>query len=322
MNGNEKIILDAIKNRPEDIKDLSDFDLSALIDESLDSWDRDLFFDLSKEYKNRNLETESSSTSEEELEEKKQEIENEKEEAEASKDQKIDDLKRQLNEQSDKVSDLEKRLQELHKNLESKEKDNSSLLDKIKEAKRAGDQEEVSRLKKEIEALKAEKKALKDKYTWKLPKYDGKDISKLKTKRIEFNLLSRKNIDGQTVLSGPQLMFRNNVRSRKRLNKTIKAMNTIGNDPKKWVNYIISKASLIQWWKIGSGIKSIKNFFTIRDTNKLDEVFKEHKQKFIENLESKMDSKGMSEEDKKTIESIKNRADYYLAAYKRQFITV
>jgi hypothetical protein len=66
----------------------------------------------------------------------------------------------------------------------------------------------------------------------------------------------------------------------------------------------------------------MKNFFTIRDTNKFDEVFNAHKKQFIDDLESKMSANSMSDTDKKTLTAIKARLDYYQKAYKRQFITV
>ena len=49
-------------------------------------------------------------------------------------------------------------------------------------------------------------------------------------------------------------------------------------------------------------------------------MYNKQKKYFIENLESKMVANSMSENDKKVITAIKNRLDYYQAAYKRQFI--
>lgn len=51
-----------------------------------------------------------------------------------------------------------------------------------------------------------------------------------------------------------------------------------------------------------------------------DEMYNQQKKYFIDDLEAKMAANSMSENDKKVIAAIKNRLDYYQAAYKRQFI--
>lgn len=256
----------------------------------------------------------------------KEELNKAKEEDREQNKKQITNLKQQLMSWNIDEETLKKTLNELIRSFEENEKRNreanSKLLEDIKNAKNSWNEQELKRLRWQIEKLTLEKKALKDKFAGELPKYDSAEISKLKTKRVEFKLAWKMKLDGQTVLTWPQLLLRRNIRSRNRINKTVKNLNSIWNDPKKWVSYIMTKASLSEWWRIWSWYKNMKNFFTIRDTNTFDKIFNEHKKKFIDDLESKMDLNSMSDADKKTIAAIKARLDYYQKAYKRQFIVV
>jgi hypothetical protein len=162
---------------------------------------------------------------------------------------------------------------------------------------------------------------MKDTYFWELPKYNG-EIIPLKTKAIEFKPGVNEIDWNQRVLSMPQLRLRKNIISRHRLNKTIRKLNEIGNNPKAWVNYILTKADFFKWGaKIWTLCKRIWKFFTIRDIDSFDRKFNEQKKIFIDDIESKMQWK-LSEDDKKTLKAIKDRLDYYQKAYKRQFLTV
>ncbi|HOG15048.1 MAG TPA: hypothetical protein PK674_00480 [Candidatus Absconditabacterales bacterium] len=256
----------------------------------------------------------------------KEELNKAKEEDREQNEKQIANLKQQLMSGNIDEETLKKTLNELIRSFEENEKRNreanSKLLEDIKNAKNSGNEQELKRLRGIIKNLALEKKALKDKFAGELPKYDSAEIAKLKTKRVGFKLAGKMKLDGQTVLTGPQLLLRRNIRSRNRINKTVKNLNSIGNDPKKGVNYIMTKASLSEGGRIGSWYKNMKNFFTIRDTNTFDKIFNEHKKKFIDDLESKMDLNSMSDADKKTIAAIKARLDYYQKAYKRQFIVV
>lgn len=256
----------------------------------------------------------------------KEELNKAKEEDREQNEKQIANLKQQLMSWNIDEETLKKTLNELIRSFEENEKRNreanSKLLEDIKNAKNSWNEQELKRLRWIIKNLALEKKALKDKFAGELPEYDSAEIAKLKTKRVEFKLAWKMKLDGQTVLTWPQLLLRNNIRSRHRINKTIEKLNSIWNDPKKWVNYIMTKASLLEWWRMWTWYKNVKNFFTIRDTNTFDKIFNEHKKRFIDDLESKMDLNSMSDADKKTISAIKARLDYYQKAYKRQFIVV
>ena len=256
----------------------------------------------------------------------KEELNKAKEEDREQNEKQIANLKQQLMSWNIDEETLKKTLNELIRSFEENEKRNreanSKLLEDIKNAKNSWNEQELKRLRWIIKNLALEKKALKDKFAGELPKYDSAEIAKLKTKRIGFKFAWKTELDGQTVLTWPQLLLRRNIRSRNRINKTVKNLNSIWNDPKKWVNYIMTKASLLEWWRMWTWYKNVKNFFTIRDTKTFDEVFNKHKKRFIDDLESKMDLNSMSDADKKTISAIKARLDYYQKAYKRQFIVV
>ncbi|HRX63857.1 MAG TPA: hypothetical protein P5060_02000 [Candidatus Absconditabacterales bacterium] len=327
-----KLSLDNIKKNPDQISQLSDEDLKSFFDQEKDTDDYDLISSLSKELGSRKQKEEiqedpelQKKLAEDQLKQEESNAEEQKkmqEESEITKEVELDhveELKKKLEAKEEDNQTLEKWIQDLEKKLDDKNKENSSKLEELKEAQKSGDKQELKRLRGVIKKLALEKKALKDTYAGELPKYDASKIKKLKTRWIGFKLFSKRQIDGQTVISGPQLMFRNNIRSRRRLNKTVKMFNKIGNDPKKAIRYILSKSITGQ---IGMGVKKLNNRFTIRDTDKFDEVFNKQKKKFIENLESKMEKKSMSEVDKKTLQAIKDRIDYYQKAYKRKMITV
>ncbi len=300
------------------------YEVAAIIRDVLKakSWDEQEIIDVSE---NELKDTET-----------KEQFEQEREEYNEESEKKIEELKKQLADFEKRNENLEERNENLEERIKSLEEAikifeenekrnreaNSKLLEDIKKAKNSWNEQELKRLRWIIKNLALEKKALKDKFAGELPKYDSAEIAKLKTKRIGFKLARKMKLDGQTVLTWPQLLLRRNIRSRNRINKTVKNLNSIWNDPKKWVNYIMTKASLSEWWRIWSWYKNMKNFFTIRDTNTFDKIFNEHKKKFIDDLESKMDLNSMSDADKKTIAAIKARLDYYQKAYKRQFIVV
>ncbi len=337
--GSKSLTLEDIKKNPDKIKDLDEKDLKSFLDQANNEEDYDMVITLAQKLKSKKSQTENV---EPDTELKKQLAEDvlKQEQENAKKQQEIDDLKNLENpeEKDKKIEELKnmledseqqkKTLEGLIKNLQESERSNrqknSINLEDIKNAKNSWNKEELKRLRWVIKNLALEKKALKDKFAWELPKYDSKDIAKLKTRWISFKLFPKKSkADGDTIFTlWPQLKFKNNIRSRNRINKTVNKLNEIKNDPKKWVNYIMTKASFSQWWRMWTWFKNMKNFFAIRDTNTFDKVFNEHKKQFIDDLESKMSPNSMSDADKKTITAIKTRLDYYQKAYKRQFITV
>lgn len=252
----------------------------------------------------------------EDLQEKQQQAKKEQEET-------IQELTKKLNNSDLSPEEIEEKLTELTEQMNKSNTAMSDALDALRNSRKSWNKSEVERYHKIIQDLNREKEALKAQLRNSLPpKYDGKTIQKLKTRRLWVKILSRRKIDGVTEYNGPKLIFRNNIRSRNKINKTIKKFNTIGDDPKRWMQYILAKSSMTWWWKLWAGLRRLKNTITIKDTKKFDRVFTKQKKKFIDNLEKKMDANSMSEKDKKTLQAIKKRVDYYYKAYKSSFITI
>lgn len=229
----------------------------------------------------------------------------------------IDELNRANEELRQKVDEQSKQIEAL---LAAKKEGNTEEINKIKEDLRKA-RKDLKDTQEERNKLLKDNKKMKDTYFWELPKYNG-EIIPLKTKAIEFKFGVNEIDWNQRVLSMPQLRLRKNIISRHRLNKTIRKLNEIGNNPKAWVNYILTKADFFKWGaKIWTLCKRIWKFFTIRDIDSFDRKFNEQKKIFIDDIESKMQWK-LSEDDKKTLKAIKDRLDYYQKAYKRQFLTV
>lgn len=204
--------------------------------------------------------------------------------------------------------------------LVAKKGNNVEDIDKIKkELEDKG--EEIKELEKQRDILLENNKKMRDRYFGELPKYNG-DIIPLKTDAVEFKFGVNKIEWNQKVLSMPQLLLRKNIISRHRLNKTIKKLNEIWDNPKEWVNYILTKADFFKWGsRIWTLCKRVWNYFRIRDVDTFDRIFNEQKKIFIDDIEAKMQWQ-MSEDDIKTMKAIRARLDYYQKTYKMKFLTV
>jgi len=212
------------------------YEVAAIIRDVLKakSWDEQEIIDVSE---NELKDTET-----------KEQFEQEREEYNEESEKKIEELKKQLADFEKRNENLEERNENLEERIKSLEEAikifeenekrnreaNSKLLEDIKNAKNSWNEQELKRLRWQIDKLNSENKKLKDEFAGELPKYDSAEIAKLKTKRIGFKLAWKTKLDGQTVLTWPQLLLRRNIRSRNRINKTVKNLNSIWNDPKKW----------------------------------------------------------------------------------------
>lgn len=98
--------------------------------------------------------------------------------------------------------------------------------------------------------------------------------------------------------------------------------NKIGENEQKGLKYFLAKTTLIKGGKIGVGFKKIRNYFSIRNHTQLDIIFEQQKKIFIDDLKDKMNKKGLSDADTKTIKAIEDRLEYYHKKYKRTFVTL
>lgn len=235
--------------------------------------------------------------------------------------------------QNKEITEMKQTIDELRSQLNNRSNDNVITLQNLKKAKTTWDESSVSQLQDEIRKLRAEKKALINKYWWKLPDFWG-EIKELKTNMLEFNFLWKINEWWQTKLRiGPEIAIRRNILSRHRINTIVNKLNDLSKelwDPKnpdakwvkKWVNYILNKSFLLQWWPISSACKATRNILKIRTTAEFDEAFWKQKKIILEDLKAKMGNNTTSTKDDDTIKAVENRFDYYQAAYKRIFIRV
>lgn len=313
------------------IQKIDDYMTSVQNDNSLDEQEKNKIFDNMLDV--RNMREKLDNEKAESIKQQTEAIAEIQDEKEAQKEvdlDKVNELKKLLSEKDEQIiqktetiNSMQNQIDELKKELSEISDKNHDALETLKEAKKSKDQEVIKTQREMILKLIQERKALRDKYAWELPKYEW-NINTLETKRIELKLFASNSVDWQKVLTWPQLRFRQNFRSRKRINTTVRRLNEIWSDPKKWVNFVLTRTfgydPLSISWKVWTGFKNMRKFFKIRDVNAFDEMYNKQKKYFIEDLESKMASNSMSENDKKVIAAIKNRLDYYQAAYKRQFI--
>lgn len=216
-----------------------------------------------------------------------------------------------------------KTLEWLKLNIDELNKKSSENLNKILENKNSWNKEEVEKLKTEIKNLQDQKKRLIEKFNnYKVPDRDKvwDKFPKLKTSWIWFKLLSKRNIDGQTVLSGPQLIFRRNINSRRRLNKTIKMFNKIWNNPERAVRYILAKTKLKHSWALAERAKrwwhdllNSTKFTMAKD--KFEESFNKQKKIFIDDLFKNMEKNSLSSADRSTKVALEKRIDFYQKAF-------
>ncbi|HKL44332.1 MAG TPA: hypothetical protein VJ892_03570 [Candidatus Absconditabacterales bacterium] len=328
-----KISLEDIKKNPNQISQLSYEDLKSFFDQEKDTDDYDLISSLSKELGSRKQKEEIQENPE--LQKKlaedkiKQDQENAKKRQEMSDQRKKNkqeqsdqekDLRSQLFERDKKINSLEEKIKAMKLKLTEITTRNSSNLNDVLEAKKSGNSEKLEELLAENKRLKEEKATMKQEVL----KYPGGNIRTLRTRRITggITLNSSKTEKGRKVeLNMNRLGLVKNLRTRRKLNKTIRKFNDIGSDPKKGVIYIMSKANKRQGGIIRSEFKKIWNTLTIRDKDKFDEIFNKQKKKFIDDLFGNMSGK-LTVRDEKIKESISRRIDYYQKAYKRKMMTV
>ena len=306
------------------IQKIDDYITFVQNDDSLDDQKKNDIYDNLLDV--RNLREELDNKKQSELDEQAKNIEQNEKDKEDQKEadlQQVEELKKLLAEKDEKIDTMQNDIDSLREELRKISDKNHDALETLKDAKKSQDQEVIKTQREMIVKLIQEKRALRDKYAWELPKYEW-NIQTLETKRIELKLFGNDSVDWQKVLTWPQLRFRQNLRSRRRINTTVRRLNEIWSDPKKWVNFVLTRTfgydPLNISWKVWTGFKNMRKFFKIRDVKVFDEMYNQQKKYFIDDLEAKMAANSMSENDKKVIAAIKNRLDYYQAAYKRQFI--
>lgn len=248
------------------------------------------------------------------------------------KDDKINDLMNQLNDTQEEMKSLSSFVKELYEKLDENREQNSKILEEIKENKKNPNvnNDILKWYKILLSKLRQARRDAKKKAKEDIKKYPPDEIATLDNWLLRWGL---SNIWVMSIRKGIGISYNwekisLRSRTRRKLNKTIKKLNDIKDDPKRWVKYIMSKTRKRWGGKIGAWIKRWYNSLTIKDTDKFDKVFNEQKKFFIDDLEEKIKAnyKTKSEyensNDYKSIKAIKNRVEYYQDAYKRKMITV
>lgn len=257
-----------------------------------------------------------------------------KTEEEKTKNAKISALKDLLMDEKDQIElksnseekkEVEYRLGIIAMNTNNKVK-LDEILKKQKDkaaAEKAGNREKVAQLdndlndlRKDIKNICGQKDELYYKYFWE--KYDDKNVDKFSRIVSPFVKTTVK-YEWQDVywVVSP---FKKHQKTRRKLNYVIYWMNKAGKDSEQWIINIMCRC---QWEEVNP--KEIYNWIHARHllrTNpiKFWEIYKEQKTKFIEDFikELQWDKERLSESDKKTIDQIKKRLDWYEEDFNRR----
>lgn len=290
------------------------------------------FTEISTENLEKTLETRFKNQQEENIKAHQNLTNTENQRENKEKDDKINDLMNQLNDTKEGMKSLSSFVKELSEKLNENREQNSKILEEIKETKRNPNvnNDILKWYKILLSKLRQARRDAKKKAKEDFKKYNPDEIATLDNWLLRWGL---SNIWVMSIRKGIGISYNwekisLRSRTRRKLNKTIKKLNDIKDDPKRWVKYIMSKTRKRWSGKIGAWIKRWYNSLIIRDTDKFDKVFNEQKKFFIDDLEEKIKAnyKTKSEyensNDYKSIKAIKNRVEYYQDAYKRKIITV
>lgn len=211
----------------------------------------------------------------------------------------------------------------MNKNNDQKLKD---LLEKKKQkdlALKNNDKEKADQLDEELYQLKKDIKSIcgqKDEIFYKYfgEKYDKNDV-------IKFKRLVSPFVDTKTKYEWQEVYwvmspFRKHRKARRKLNYVIAWMNMAGSNSEKWIINIMCRC---KWQEVNP--KEIYNWIRARHLLRTDpiefwKVYKEQKDKFINDLinELKWDKDSLSDSDKKTIDQIQKRLDWYEEDFNRR----
>lgn len=233
-------------------------------------------------------------------------------------------------EQKNKINpELKELIEGLIASQEKNREENSSLLEELKDAKRKWSTERIQNLKNLIKNAQAKTKELQDKYKVETVKYPKDEIATMNTKRIKWRWISRKTIktaDGkETTIKRPSLKRNKNIRSRRKLNKVVKAFNGFKTDSDSAVKYILTQErwgridaltwadSLAQSMNKGRYNLLHKTWF-VMSKDKFSDKFDKQKKVIIDNFSKNINPDADSKEGK-TIKALEDRMKYYKQEY-------
>lgn len=191
------------------------------------------------------------------------------------------------------------------------------------DAEKAGNAEKAAQLdnelydlRKDIKNICGQKDELYYKYFWE--KFDDNDVNKFK--RIVSPFVKTKVKHEWQDVYWVMSPFKKHRKARRKLNYVIAWMNMAGSNSEKWIINIMCRC---KWEEVNP--KEIYNWIRARhllrtNPTRFWEIYKEQKDKFINDLisELKGDKERLSESDKKTIDQIKKRLDWYEEDFNRR----
>lgn len=199
----------------------------------------------------------------------------------------------------------------LKKQKEKTEAEKNKNKDRVEEL-----EDELYKLRKEIKNLCGQRDEIFYKYFWE--KYDDNDVNKFK-RIVKPFVKTKEKYEWQDVY-GVMSPFRKHRKTRRKLNYVIAWMNRAGKNSERWIMNIMCRC---QWEEVNP--KEIYNWIRARhllrtNPTKFWEIYKEQKTKFIEDFinELKGDKERLSESDKKTIDQVKKRLDWYEEDFNRR----
>ena len=142
-------------------------------------------------------------------------------------------------------SSLKELIEGLLQSQEDIRKENSSLLEDLQDAQRKWDKKRIDNFKNLIKELENKNKDLKDRYQKETIKYPADEIATMDTKLINWRWWSRKTIkteDGyETLRKRPNVKRNKNIRSLRKLNQVVHALNNFKKDSDNAVDYILTE---------------------------------------------------------------------------------
>ncbi len=155
------------------------------------------------------------------------------------------------------------------------------------------------------------------------------DLQKLKTSPVFLRFKVKlekpvfKKVEGRTALMFPSISvklpkFRTKLRSRYRLNKTIKKINKYKNDSEWFMKYFLSKRQLLGWWPVWQSFTAMnmnimKLFGLWLTKDVFEKEFFYQKETFITNLKNNITNQ--TDAENTTILKIENALDYHYKTY-------
>ncbi len=248
------------------------------------------------------------------------EIAKEKEEAKKEKNEQVDELKNKLNGENTKPKESSEAQTETTKERLWKTIDR--YIEKVKQLKNSNEDEkkkintEMDELQKELKKAKEEYETAKNLFMGKI-NYDEANLPKISTRWIRFG---KKTVKGWVVTRSftERLLF-STIRRRMTANKIVSKFNKIGNDPVKWVRFIM-------WFEQDRFLR----YTGIRLVSGMDQLWGQmwmliNPQQFHDqfntgrkNILAVLEKGERTDEEQTVIDAIKKRLNYYWAAYARQ----